>query len=49
MDELWSLLDQMTPAQVAELKDTLAASDNPEIVDVLASVAAWEFARNAAI
>lgn len=39
MDELWNLLDQMTPGQVVELKDTLAVSDNPEITDVLASVA----------
>lgn len=49
MEELWNLLDQMTPAQFAELKDALAASDNPEMPEVIASVAAWEFARNAAI
>lgn len=49
MEELWNLLEKMTPAQVAELKDALAASHNPAMPEARASVAAWEFARNAAI
>lgn len=47
MDELWSLLDQMSPAQVEELRGTLASLGGDDAAEALTQIAAWEFSRQA--